>query len=68
MEKRHYNDFYLEVENFEPQILELIHCTKEEHIYTVNQHMLIFGAKKSGAVWVGGWAGGWVDGWVIKPV
>ena len=32
----------------------LIYCTKEERIHIANGHMLIFGAKKSGAGWVDG--------------
>ena len=31
-------------------------------IYTANQHMLIFCAKKYGTGWVGGWEDGWMGG------
>ena len=43
-------------------------CGKNEKSF----HMLIFGAKKSGAGgmgwYVGGWAGGWMDEWMEKQI
>ena len=38
-------------------------CTKDEHIYTTNQHMLIFCAKIMALEgWMNGWIGGRVGG------
>ena len=33
-------------------------CTKEERLYTIIQHLLLFRAKKYGPGWVDGWVGG----------
>ena len=42
----------------------MYHCTEEERIHAANKHLLIFGAKKSGAEGVDGWVGGLMDWWM----
>ena len=42
----------------------LVICTKQEQIYRVNWHSLLFFGKKYGPGWMDGWMDGWVEGWM----